>query len=311
MGWWTVEWAAIHARRMESLCASSSCLLSLSLSQDHHQLEFPFIIIICALWTSWAPPLVLVHLLRLISTTAIKWTVSKWMVERQRWECPSVKTGEGIKDLRQEEQGRRKGATIKLLLDLTEVKVLWAAKSQVHIRGEADSYIVQWTQFRRRGLDKRRTRTRILILSPTIPCRLMSQMCWRAVLLFTGVGCLAVAVMMEWVNYSNLTEPFRIIRTSAMWEIHLALIGNLKCPFIVIIHLQDNFFWSFFSPTCSPKFGRSLITIALAPQLLFAYSISIILLRTTSAPKRDNFCQPLKTNERTNVSSYFSVAGTI
>lgn len=96
-----------------------------------------------------------------------------------------------------------------------------------------------------------------------------------------------------------------------MWEIHLALIGNLKCPFIVIIHLQDNFFWSFFSPTCSPKFGRSLITIALAPQLLFAYSISIILLRTTSAPKRDNFCQPLKTNERTNVSSYFSVAGTI
>lgn len=113
MGWWTVEWAAIHARRMESLCASSSCLLSLSLSQDHHQLEFPFIIIICALWTSWAPPLVLVHLLRLISTTAIKWTVSKWMVERQKWECPSVKTGEGIKDLRQEEQGKRKGGDNK------------------------------------------------------------------------------------------------------------------------------------------------------------------------------------------------------
>lgn len=38
---------------------------------------------------------------------------------------------------------KEKGATIKLLLDLTEVKVLWAAKSQVHIRGEADSYIVQ------------------------------------------------------------------------------------------------------------------------------------------------------------------------
>lgn len=312
MGWWTVEWAAIHARRMESLCASSSCLLSLSLSQDHHQLEFPFIIIICALWTSWAPPLVLVHLLRLISTTAIKWTVSKWMVERQRWECPSVKTGEGIKDLRQEEQGKRKGGDNKAAAGFNWSEgTLGRQESSAHQR-RADSYIVQWTQFRRRGSDdKRRTRTRILILSPTIPCRLMSQMCWRAVLLFTGVGCLAVAVMMEWVNYSNLTEPFRLIRTSAMWEIHLALIGNLKCPFIVIIHLQDNFFWSFISPTCSPKFGRSLITIALAPQLLFAYSISIILLRTTSAPKRDNFCQPLKTNERTNVSSYFSVAGTI